>query len=134
VTRGTSIAAYHRACTDGDLRGARRKVYEWLTLIEWPRDPTSAEVLIPHVDNVNLWRARFTELSLIGAIGVTGQRQCSITHRQALTWTANPYPWTAPPRRATDRELLRAALEAIDNHADDAGRAEAARIREMMAR
>lgn len=130
TTRETSIEAYHRACADGALTGARRQVYGWLTLLVWNEDPTSAEVLFPHVDNINLWRARFTELTLIGAISATGTRKCKITGRLATTWRANMHPWTPPERRESDRELLREALEHMDR--DDTLRDKARAIRERM--
>jgi hypothetical protein len=50
---------------------------------------TSGEIIARGIGvaaNVNLWRARFTELAGRGLIREIGQRACTITGRTALVW------------------------------------------------
>jgi hypothetical protein len=127
----TSIQAYAEARQSGLISAQQAQVLLWM-INDQRTWQTSAEVLRARVENVNLWRARFTELHDIGAIIGGGRRRCTITGRSAIVWSVAPWPWTPPEAKLTMRELLELALKVIDEHADDAGKAEADRIRRAM--
>lgn len=133
MTRTTSAEAYRKAQEAGALVGKQQQIVCWIS--ELGRAPTSGEVLAEHgIRNVNAWRARFTELSIRGAIRPAGRRRCAISGLQAITWEVAPWPWTAPPPRVSTRDLLERALATLETIPDLTARAEAAAIREELAR
>lgn len=133
MNRTTSAEAFRRASEAGAIVGKQAQIMGWL--VEAGRTVTSAELLASRgVRNLNAWRARFTELAIKGAIRETGRRRCTISGLQAITWEVAPWPWCARPPRATARDLLDRALKALEAIPDLTARAEAAAIREELAR
>lgn len=86
MTRQTSREAYKQLIESGALKGNQALVLDQLIHCG---PCTSGELLDRmKVDNVNAWRARFTELQARGLIVESGSRACKITGRRAILWTA----------------------------------------------
>ena len=89
----TSREAFHRLCIEGKLVGKQRLIMAELVEIG---PATSGEVLAslrnkpdgPPIDNVNAWRARFTELAARGLIREGAPRKCRVTGFRSIVWTA----------------------------------------------
>lgn len=109
----TGDAAYHDELAAGRLGENARKVYGWVleAMAKNGGAPvTAAEALDQRVRNVNLFRARMTELFYQGALVKAPARACNVTHRQAITWKAVPPPWTPVAHRRTGPLVLRPLL------------------------
>jgi hypothetical protein len=78
---------------------------------------TIAEAMAGRTRNPNTFRIRCTELFYMGALIKGETRQCRVSRRLALTWTAVPPPWTPIPggraTAATLRPLLREAADLL---------------------
>lgn len=86
MTRSTSREAYEHLIKTGALKGNQALVLDQLIHCG---PCTSGELLDRmKVENVNAWRARFTELQAKGLIVESGSRACKITGRRAIVWTA----------------------------------------------
>lgn len=86
TTRETSREAYRQLLESGEL--PKRQADALAALIEHG-PATSAEIIVrylPNGLNVNLWRARFTELAARGLIEEVDSRRCKVTGRTALVW------------------------------------------------
>lgn len=133
MNRQTSIEAWQRAKDAGILQRNQLIALQWIAEELTPL--TSGEILTSRgIRNVNGWRARITELAAIGAIREVGRRRCRVSGRLGIVWEVAPWPWRAPTPRATTRDLLQRALTALEAIPDLTARAEAAAIREELAR
>lgn len=85
-TQITSRKAFAQLVESGQLRGRQHEV---LRAVIKHGPGTSAEIIAKGdlSPNVNLMRARFTELQARGLIVETGSRRCKVTGRTALVWT-----------------------------------------------
>ncbi len=85
MTRATSRIAWREMVESGALLGNQAKALE-AVIAHGPA--TSGEIIRAAGlgENVNLWRARFTELLGRGLIREIGQRVDGTTGRQALVW------------------------------------------------
>lgn len=109
----TGDAAYHDELAAGRLGEQARRVYGWVLEAQAQNGGdfvTGAEALDKRVRNVNLYRARMTELFYQGALVKGPPRECKVTHRQAITWRAVPPPWTPVDHRRTGALVLRPLL------------------------
>lgn len=134
VAGWTSAASYHDELAAGRLGEQARRVYGWVLEAmaqNGGEAVTAAEALDKRVRNVNLYRARMTELFYQGALVKAPARECSVTHRTAITWKAVPPPWEPVEHRRTGalvlrpllresaaliRELVEAANDALGDH------------------
>ena len=130
TTRETSRESYRQLVDSGQLVGKQALALD-MTIRHGPG--TSAEI-IAHLpgDNVNLWRARFTELNARGLIREIGVRKCKVSGRSALVWeatgrtkpldpdkghiTSGPKAWRALATKAV--EILAASTIAGQNNAN----------------
>jgi hypothetical protein len=85
MSRSTSAEAYNDLESKGVLRGQRLEV---LRAFQKYGDGTSAEILkrAGLSGNLNLSRARVTELSNAGFLVADGERPCNATGRNATVW------------------------------------------------
>lgn len=117
TTRETSRIAYQQLVDSGQLKGRQAQALN-ATIKHGPA--TSAEIIDKDDlgENVNLWRARFTELQARGLIREVGQRKCKITGHLALVWEATgrskPLDVKKGHKAASVKELRAIAVEAID--------------------
>jgi hypothetical protein len=111
MTRATSRESYRQLVESGALRGKQASALEAVVL--WG-PATSAEIIDKAQlgENVNLWRARFTELQARGLIVETGTRKCKITGRTALTWeySGRTKPLDPNKGRGVSKKTLAATL------------------------
>jgi hypothetical protein len=113
TTRETSREAFEQLVASGAIKGHQAKILQ--AVIGGP-DRTSGEVCAAlGLDNVNAWRARFTELQERGIIAESGQRTCKQSGRRGVTWrfTGRTKPLVAK-KRASAKELRDVAIDAID--------------------
>lgn len=104
TTREPSREAFELLVSSGAIKGHQQKILQ--AVISGP-DRTSGEVCAAlGLDNVNAWRARFTELQERGIIAESGQRTCKESGRRGVTWrfTGRTKPLEAK-RRASARQL-----------------------------
>lgn len=83
TTQPTSRESYRLLVESGALKGKQAKA---LDAVMRHGPATSGEIIQTLGPNVNLWRARFTELQGKGMIVEVGQRRCTITGRTAIVW------------------------------------------------
>lgn len=108
TTRETSIESYKLLVESGALRGKQAQALEAII----KRGPaTSAEIIQTLGANVNLWRARFTELQARGLITEVGTRKCSVTGRTALVWQYSGRTKPLAPKHRASAATLRALLK-----------------------
>lgn len=87
TTRTTSRAAYEHLVATGQLKAKQQRIMD--KLIDMGA-ATSGEVLAAlGVQNVNAWRARFTELQGRGLIVEVGTRRCVVSNRTCVVWQAS---------------------------------------------
>ena len=113
VAGWTSEAAYHEELAAGRLGEQARRVYAWVLEAMAQNGGaavTAAEALDKRVRNVNLYRARMTELFYQGALVKSEPRLCKVTNRTALTWKAVQPPWAPVNHRRTGALILRPLL------------------------
>ena len=113
TTRETSLKAYQQLIDSGQLKGNQAKIAQ--AVIKLP-DHTSGEICAAlEIENVNAWRARFTELQERGLIQESGQRKCKVTGRTCVTWryTDRTKPLKIK-KRLTSTQLRDIAIDAID--------------------
>jgi hypothetical protein len=114
TTRQTSREAYEELCKSGKLRGQQEQV---LASIVRYGASTSGELLAKmEIDNVNAWRARFTELQARGLIAESTVRECKVTGKRAIVWeyTGRTKPLDAKKGHRVDGKAWKAlALDAI---------------------
>lgn len=114
TTRATSREAYEHLIKTGALKGNQALVLDQLIHCG---PCTSGELLDRmKVDNVNAWRARFTELQARGLIVESGSRACKITGRRAILWVATDRRKPLDVKkghRANGEEWKALALEAL---------------------
>lgn len=98
MTRATSREAYHELIASGALVGKQARV---LGAIVDHGPGTSGEIIADAKlgANINLFRARFTELLAKGLIREVGQRVCKVSGRVGLVWEATDR--TTPLKSAT---------------------------------
>lgn len=105
----------------GALRG---KQADALNAIITHGEGTSAEIIRRQGlgANVNLWRARFTELSARGLIAEVTTRKCEITGRTAVVWEATDRSKPLDLRKGTgvSKKTLAATLLRICHLCEDA--------------
>lgn len=146
TTAETSLAALTLEAASGRLAQRQRRALEALGHVVAATDdadgtrhlgrPATTGEVIRDSDlggNVNLWRARFTELALMGAIVKCGTRRCAASGRECMTWGPAPWPWVPSARAkqtpAALRALLREAADVIEelasavDHGDSSTRA-----------
>lgn len=116
ATRETSRKAYEELVESGQLKGHQATILK--AVIGGP-NRTSGEICAAlGLDNVNKWRARFSELAARGLIIENGQRVCDVTGRTALVWifTDRTKALEARPRTGTKelRVLLKRARLLLD--------------------
>lgn len=137
MTRATSREAYQALVDSGQLRGRQAEAL-WAVINNGPA--TSAEIISSAGlgANVNLWRARFTELVARGLIREVSARKCKITGRRALVWeaTGRTKPLDAVEGHAVSgKAALRAvaaeAIAALEGHGT-VGAAEAKSLRKRL--
>lgn len=120
MTRETSLEAYTQMVESGKLRG---KQAEALAAIMKHGPATSAEIIQRLGTNVNLWRARFTELAARGLITEVGSRKCTVTGRTALVWlwSGRTKPLKAKHRLGTAalRKIANEAVQLLLEHHED---------------
>lgn len=116
TTQPTSREAYKLLVESGQLKGKQAQALE---AVVRHGPATSAEIIQTLGTNVNLWRARFTELQARGLIAQIGTRKCTITGRAAIVWqfTGRTKPLEAQHSVGAKelRSLLGAALKIIGN-------------------
>lgn len=114
TTRETSKRAYAELLASGAIRGQQERV---LGSIVRRGPSTSGELLSwMEIENVNAWRARFTELQARGLIHEITQRECKITGRLAVVWdyTGRTKPLDAKRGHRIDGKAWKAlAMDAI---------------------
>lgn len=94
MTKNSIRDAYRQLVEDGLLNGAQRVILDCMILYTGP--VTSGEVIAdlagPNgrragaIQNINAWRARFTELAGRGLIRECGPRKCRISGKVCVTW------------------------------------------------
>lgn len=84
MTRETSRKAFHELRDSGALKGRQLEALEALLKV----GPATSGEVIDHMGqtNVNLWRARFTELQARGLIAEVGTRACKVSGRAGVVW------------------------------------------------
>ena len=105
----TSIEAYHDPAVARKISRQQRQVLRWMSDVGRP--VTSGELLGNRVSNLNLWRARLTELANLGAIREVGRRHCHWSGRRAIVWAPASGPWR--PRRSR-RDYYRELEQLMD--------------------
>jgi predicted ArsR family transcriptional regulator len=133
TTRDTSREAFEELIRSGKLGPAQGKI---LRAVVGGADRTSGEICASlGLDNVNAWRARFTELQARGLIVESGTRKCKITGRTAITWryTDRSKPLEAQHRvsGAKLRELLKRAAKLLQAHGGGAATSAAELLEEV---
>ena len=116
----TGDKAFHDELNSGRVGVHQLRVLSWMrAATRNGAEPTSGEVLADnHIANVNLWRARFTELADKGAIIATGTRTCEVTGREALTWRLAPPPWVPRAKPPNARKQLGIAITLLQRILD----------------
>lgn len=132
MTKETSRKAYEYLVTSGLLKGNQALIAK---AVVGEADRTSGEICAAlGLDNVNAWRARFTELQERGLIVESGQRTCKISGRQGVTWrfTDRTKPLDIKQRVSAKelRKLLKEALPYLDE--STGGRQLETQIREAL--
>lgn len=108
MTRETSRKAYEELLESGTVPKHQGQI---LAVVVATPDLTSGEILGKlEVQNVNAWRARFTELQQRGLIVESGTRKCSVSGRTALTWR---YSERTKPLKHKRPKATRAELTAL---------------------
>lgn len=135
TTRDTSREAFEELIASGKLPAAQGKI---LRAIVGGPDRTSGEICAAlGLDNVNAWRARFTELQARGLIVENGTRKCTITGRTAIVWrfTDRTKPLAAQNRVGTAklRDLLKRAAKLLQAHGGGAATSAAELLEEVRA-
>lgn len=110
TTRETSREAYDQLVESGALKGKQAKALEQI-VAHGPA--TSGEIIQRLGPNVNLWRARFTELAARGLIVETGQRKCTVTGRTALVWEYSGRTKPLAPKHRAGAKELRSLLKRV---------------------
>lgn len=113
TTRETSRKAWQELCDSRQLKGKQAKVLEHLIGMG---QATSGEVIANMREaNVNLYRARFTELQARGLIVEVGTRPCKISGRMALVWEFSGRTKALVPkgRNAGSKELRELVTRAV---------------------
>lgn len=111
TTRQTSREAYEELCKSGKLRGQQEQV---LASIVRYGASTSGELLAKmEIDNVNAWRARFTELQERGIIAESGQRTCKQSGRRGVTWRFTGRTKPLEVKHRASAKQLRALLQRV---------------------
>lgn len=128
TTRETSRAAYAQLVASGQLVGKQAQCLGKLIELD---TATSGEVLAAlGIENVNAWRARFTELQGRGLIVEAGERKCKISGLTCIVWA--PTGRTKPldrkrGHRGVDgkawRKLAIEAIAALAEYEPKGGRA-----------
>ncbi|HUS27589.1 MAG TPA: hypothetical protein VMZ53_03750 [Kofleriaceae bacterium] len=115
TTQETSRESYRILIESGKLRGKQAQALE-AVMRHGPA--TSGEIIQTLGTNVNLWRARFTELQGKGLIVEVGQRKCTVTGRSAIVWqySGRTKPLELQHRAGTKqlRSLLQRVVKACD--------------------
>lgn len=113
MTRSTSREAFRQLVESGALKGKQRQVLE-AVLEHGPA--TSAEIIRAGGlgENVNLWRARFTELHARGLIVEAGVRKCKITGRTALVWEYSERTKPLDAQRGHDAKLAKRRARVLE--------------------
>lgn len=117
TTRETSREAFELLVSSGAIKGHQAKILQ--AVIGGP-DRTSGEICAAlGIDNVNAWRARFTELQERGLIVESGQRVCKQSGRAGVTWRFTGRTKPLEVRRKASakelRKLLKQALPQVDD-------------------
>lgn len=83
----TPSQAFEHLVATKQIRGKPAVILDRLIAIG---PATSGEVLasLPDVTNINMWRARFSELQARGLIQEVGERKCRISGRPSVVWAA----------------------------------------------
>lgn len=113
--QATSAIALAQAEASGKLNGKR---FEVAKAFKEHGPGTAAEVLsrVPSLaKNLNLSRARVTELADAGFLREVGERRCNVTRRLAIVWEAGNFAPRAKPIKpgVTKAELMAALVEAV---------------------
>lgn len=135
TTRETSREAYRQLVESGQLRGKQR---EALQAVVGYGGGTSAEIIAHSLGtNVNLWRARFTELAARGLIVEAGTRKCRITGKTAIVWEYSGRSKALPAQHrvgsAKLRDLLKRAAKLLQAHGGGAATSAAELLDEVRA-
>lgn len=136
MTRETSREAFKELIDSGALHG---KQLAALRAVYHHGPGTSAEIIGAGLPggNVNLWRARFTELQARGLIVEAGTRKCKVTGRSALVWeySKRTKPLPAQHRVGADklRTLLGRACKLLQAHGGGAATSAAELLEEVRA-
>lgn len=135
TTRETSRKAWEQMCASGVLNGRQRRALEYLIAMD---TATSGEVIARMREpNVNLWRARFTELQARGLITEVGTRKCGVSGRSAIVWqfSGRTKPLEAQHRvgAAQLRDLLKRAAKLLQAHGGGAATSAAELLEEVRA-
>lgn len=110
TTQDTSRESYRILIASGQLRGQQAQALEAVTR---HGPATSGEIIQTLGPNVNLWRARFTELQGRGLIVEVGQRRCTITGRNAIVWQYSGRTKPLEAKHRTGTKELRALLKRV---------------------
>lgn len=113
--QATSAIALAQAEASGKLKGKR---FEVAMAFKEHGPGTSAEVLSAARlagNNLNLSRARVTELADAGMLRSVGERKCNVTRKLANVWEFGSFAPRAKPIKpgVTKAELMAALVEAI---------------------
>lgn len=124
TTRDNSIAAFEHMVKTGQISKQRAAV---LRAFVEHGPGTSAEVLhaAGMADNLNLRRARVTELSESGHLVIAETRACKVTGRQAAVWRFCSEPKPRPPEPSIDwygevKRILSAVSKLDDERVEEA--------------
>jgi hypothetical protein len=115
VTRATSIKSWQAMVDSGELEGQIAKVLH--AVIEHGPGTSSEIFKAAKIGgNINLHRARLSELQERDLIRETAQRHCSVTGRLALVWefTGREKPLHVERKRGKAKAMVELAKEAID--------------------
>jgi hypothetical protein len=109
MTRETSRESYKLLLESGKLPDAQGTI---LSAIVAKPNSTSGEICHElKLENVNAWRARFTELQARGLIVESGTRKCLVSGRTTLTWVYSGRTKPLVPKRRATRGQLAALLK-----------------------
>lgn len=109
MTRETSRESYKLLVESGALPVSQAKILE--AIVAKPNS-TSGEVCSElGLENVNAWRARFTELQARGLIVESGTRKCLVSGRTTLTWVYSGRTKPLAVKRRATRKQLAALLK-----------------------